>query len=99
MAEKVQTRPLACFHDVLKNVVSYQTLLVYYILQLLYEYNLLERIGVAQVAQNDGDDPEDFANLSREDQLRILEQKSWVKNIDFNKVIILEANRERIKKK
>jgi hypothetical protein len=68
-------------------------------LQLLYEYNLLERIGVAQVAQTDGDDPEDFANLSREDQLRILEQKSWVKNIDFNKVISLEANRERIKKK
>ena len=27
---------------------------------------------------------EDFAQLSREDQLRVLENKSWIKNIDFN---------------
>ena len=38
------------------------------------------------VRREEGRDPEDFANLSREDQLRILEHKSWVKNIDFNKV-------------
>merc|ERR1719208_270218 len=29
-------------------------------------------------------DPEEFSSLSREEQLKILEQKSWVKNIDFN---------------
>ena len=29
-------------------------------------------------------DPEDFAGLSREEQLKVLEGKSWVKNIDFN---------------
>ena len=32
----------------------------------------------------EGVDPEDFSQLSREEQLRILEGKSWVKNIDFN---------------
>ena len=29
-------------------------------------------------------EPEDFAGLSREEQLKVLEGKSWVKNIDFN---------------
>ena len=29
-------------------------------------------------------DPEDFSQLSREEQLKILESKSWIKNIDFN---------------
>jgi hypothetical protein len=37
-------------------------------------------------AGQDPEDAEDFANMTREEQLRILEQKSWVKNIDFNKV-------------
>ena len=32
----------------------------------------------------DNVDPEDFAQLTREEQLKILEGKSWTKNIDFN---------------
>ena len=56
-----------------------------FVIQLLYE---AVRLGGEEggVRREEGGDPEDFANLSREDQLRILEHKSWVKNIDFNKV-------------
>ena len=29
-------------------------------------------------------DTEEFAQLSREEQLKVLEETSWIKNIDFN---------------
>ncbi len=51
----------------------------------MYDCSLLERLSSAEAGQ-DPEDAEDFANMTREEQLRILEQKSWVKNIDFNKV-------------
>ena len=40
--------------------------------------------NVADVPPEEDIDTDDFAELSREEQLKILEQKSWVKNIDFN---------------
>jgi hypothetical protein len=52
----------------------------------LYDCSLLERLSSGVEAGQDPEDAEDFANMTREEQLRILEQKSWVKNIDFNKV-------------
>ncbi len=53
----------------------------------MYDCSLLERLASSGVeAGQDPEDAEDFANMTREEQLRILEQKSWVKNIDFNKV-------------
>ncbi len=52
----------------------------------MYDCSLLERLSSGVEAGQDPEDAEDFANMTREEQLRILEQKSWVKNIDFNKV-------------
>jgi hypothetical protein len=53
----------------------------------VYDCSLLERLTSSGVeVGQDPEDGEDFANMTREEQLRILEQKSWVKNIDFNKV-------------
>ena len=40
--------------------------------------------GSAAGSENLMMEPEDFAGLSREEQLKVLEGKSWVKNIDFN---------------
>ena len=46
----------------------------------------IDENNAENVHQEQGDDvdPEDFAQLSREEQLKILEGKSWVKNIDFS---------------